>query len=132
MRFLSLNEVLEIYTRIMEQSGGAAGVRDTGALESALAQPQMTFGGQDLYPTLADKAAALGYSLVLNHPFVDGNKRIGHASMEVFLVLNGWAISAETEEQEKIILDLAAGQLSRGAFTAWLKSRVVTLQDGKP
>ena len=72
------------------------------ALESALAQPQMTFGGEDLYPTLVDKAAALGYALIKNHPFLDGNKRTGHAAMEVFLVLNGYEIHADVEEQEHV------------------------------
>jgi len=87
MRYLTLKEVLELHRLILEQSGGMQGVRYLGGLESALAQPQMTFGGQELYPTLAEKAAALGFSLVCNHPFVDGNKRIGHAAMETFLVL---------------------------------------------
>ena len=73
----------------------------------------MTFGGEDLYPTLVDKAAALGFSLILNHPFLDGNKRIGHAVMEVFLILNGYEISATVDEQEQVILALAAGRMSR-------------------
>ncbi len=81
MRYLEINELLEAYLQIMSQSGGSAGIRDRGGLESALAQPRMTFGGQDLYPTIAEKAAALGFSLILNHPFVDGNKRIGHAAI---------------------------------------------------
>ena len=91
---------------------------------SALAQPEMTFGGEDLYPTLIDKAAALGFSLVNNHPFVDGNKRIGHAVMETFLVLNGFEISASADEQERVILLLAAGEMEREEFTEWLRSRV--------
>jgi len=70
VRYLALNEVLELYRRIMERSGGAVGVRDLSALESALAQPTMTFGGEDLYPTLADKAGALGFSLIQNHPYL--------------------------------------------------------------
>lgn len=85
----------------------------------------MTFGGEDLYPTLVEKAAALGFSLVKNHPFVDGNKRIGHAAMEVFLVLNEYEIAASIDEQEAIILQLAAGEIDRSSFTEWLSSRVV-------
>jgi death on curing protein len=81
MRFLTLDEVLELQRLVVAQSGGAAGVRDLGGLESALAQPLMTFGGKDLYPTLTDKAAALAFSIIRNHPFVDGNKRVGHAAM---------------------------------------------------
>ena len=101
------------------------------ALESALAQPQMTFGGEDLYPTLADKAAALGYALIQNHPFVDGNKRTGHAAMEVFLVLNGYEVRAAVDEQEQLILHVAAGETNREAFTAWLRSHVVERASGQ-
>jgi death-on-curing protein len=84
----------------------------------------MTFGGEDLYPTLVDKAAAIGFSLVMNHPFIDGNKRIGHAAMEVFLVMNGYEIDAFVDEQETIILSLASGELEREAFTQWLKNHI--------
>ena len=83
MRFLSLSEVFDLHRRLIDQTGGAFGVRDLGALESALAQPRMTFSGQDLYPSLAEKAAALCFSLIQNHPFVDGNKRVGHAATEI-------------------------------------------------
>ena len=99
MRYLTVPEVLEIYRHLMEQSGGTAGVTNLGALESAVAQPRMTFGGQELYPTIVEKASALGFSLIKNHPFFDGNKRIGHAAMEVFLVLNGFEIYADVDEQ---------------------------------
>jgi len=120
MRYLTVPEVLEIYRHLMEQSGGTAGVTNLGALESAVAQPRMTFGGQELYPTIVEKASALGFSLIKNHPFFDGNKRIGHAAMEVFLVLNGFEIYAEVDEQEKVILKLASGELGREEFTQWL------------
>src|SRR5487761_1083526 len=118
MRYLTLEEVLELHRRVIAQSGGAQGVRDQGALESALAQPLMAFSGRNLYPKTADKAGALGFSLVKNHPFVDGNKRMGHAVMEVFLRLNGYEIWAPCEEQEQVILSLAAGRRSREDFTA--------------
>jgi death-on-curing protein len=94
MRYLTLNEVLVLYRRIIEETGGTTGIRDFNLLESALAQPRQTFGGTELYPTLVEKATALGFSLIMNHPFVDGNKRVGHAAMEVFLVLNGYEIKA--------------------------------------
>jgi death on curing protein len=125
MRYLTLDEVLELHRQVLAQSGGAAGVRDPGGLDSALAQPRMTFDGADLYPTLADKAAALGFSLIANHPFVDGNKRIGHAAMEVFLVLNGWQLSAAVDEQEQVILAVAAGRWRREEFTAWVRSHMI-------
>ena len=124
MRYLSLPEVLELHEEIITSSGGSHGVRDIKALESAINQPRLTFGQTDLYPDLISKAAALGFFLVMDHPFVDGNKRIGHAAMETFLILNGREIQANTDEQEKMILDLAAGNLTREAFTEWLKDHV--------
>ena len=125
MRYLALHELLEFHRRIITQSGGASGVLNLSALESALAQPQMTFGGNDLYPTLVEKAAALGYSLIQNHPFVDGNKRIGHAAMEIFALLNGFEIIAPVDEQEQIILNAAAGKLTQPGLTAWLRDHLV-------
>jgi len=93
MQYLSLGHVLQLHRAVVGATGGDHRVRDLAALESALAQPRMTFGGEDLYPTVAQKAAALAHSLVGNHPFVDGNKRVGHAAMEVFLILNGYELS---------------------------------------
>lgn len=81
MRYLTLGEVVALHRAVIESTGGASGIRDLGALESALAQPRATFAGSDLHPTIPAKAAALGYSLTLNHPFVDGNKRVAHAAM---------------------------------------------------
>jgi death-on-curing protein len=128
IRYLALVEVLNLHRQIIEQSGGALGVRDLGALQSALAQPRMTFGGEDLYPTLVDKAAALGFSIVMNHPFVDGNKRTGHAAMETFLVLNGMEISASVDEQEQVILALASGNSRRESFVEWLKQHIKAVE----
>jgi len=125
MRYLILGEVLELHRRVVEQSGGTMGIRDLGALESALAQPRMTFGGTELYPTIGEKAASLGFSLINNHPFVDSNKRTGHAAMEVFLVLNGYEIVASTDEQERVILQVASGEMRREAFTEWLRDHIV-------
>lgn len=126
MRFLSVAEVLDLHERLRAASGGAPGIRDLGALESAVGQPHAAFGGQDLYPDLVAKAAALGYSLVMNHAFVDGNKRVGHAAMETFLLLNGYEIQCGVDEQEKVILLLAAGDLSRTAFTEWVRLHTTT------
>ena len=107
--------------RLLAQSGGASGIRDLGLLESALSQPKATFDGTDLHPTVLEKAAALGFALVANHAFVDGNKRIGHAAMEVFLVLNGVEIDASTDEQERLMIDVAAGQRPRDELADWLR-----------
>ena len=124
MRYLTLSETLELHRRVIGQSGGAIGVLSLGALESALAQPRMTFGGRELYPTIADKAAALGHSLIQNHPFLDGNKRTGHAAMEVFLFINGFEIQSSVDEQERIVLQVASGEIDREAFTVWLRDHV--------
>jgi death-on-curing protein len=125
VRYFTLSEVLEVHRQVMAQSGGAEGLMHLPALESALAQPQMTFGGAELYPTLVDKAAVLGYALIKNHPFLDGNKRTGHAAMEVFLVLNGYEIRAAVDEQERVILQVAASEIGREEFTTWLRTHVV-------
>ena len=124
MRFLTLDEVLELHQLVLAQSGGAAGMRDVGALKSAIAQQLMSFGGQEVYPTLADKAVALAFSIIRNHPFVDGNKRVGHAAMETFLVLNGWELSAGVDEQERMVLGLASDGVTREQFTTWVQSHL--------
>ena len=127
IRSITLAEVLETYQRIMQQSGGLVAIRDFGALESALAQPYMTFGGNELYPNLAEKAAALGFSLIQNHPFADGNKRTGHAAMAMYLAINGYKIDASIDEQTEIILSVASGKLSRDEFTEWLSNHIQEL-----
>ncbi|HEY5627244.1 MAG TPA: type II toxin-antitoxin system death-on-curing family toxin [Nitrospira sp.] len=127
-RYLSFAEVLELHRSVIERWGGASGIRDLGALESALAQPRQSFAGHDLYPDLSTKAAALCFSLVLNHPFVDGNKRIGHAAMEAFLMVNNHELRAPVDEQERIMLDLAAGNLTRDLFSEWVKQYAISTQ----
>lgn len=124
MRYLGLAEVVDLHRRILQVTGGAMGLRDLGALESAIAQPQATFSGVDLYPTLAEKAAALCFALTQGHPFVDGNKRVGHAAMETFLVLNGSEVEATLEEQERLILNLAAGRVERNQLVDWLRQHL--------
>jgi death-on-curing protein len=124
MQHLTLGEVVELHRRLLEQSGGASGIRDMGLLHSALAQPLATFDGTDLHPTLIDKAAALGFALIANHPFVDGNKRVGHAALEVMLVLNGFEIQASVDEQERVVLDVASGVFDREGLARWLKTKV--------
>jgi len=127
MRYLALGEVVELHRRLLEATGGASGIRDFGALESAIAQPKATFEGVDLHPTLVEKAAALGFSLVQGHAFVDGNKRVGHAAMETFLILNGTEIDAPVDDQERLILDLAAGRIGRSHLVDWLRQHVKPL-----
>ncbi len=124
VRYLTLSELLQLYQAVMEASGGSPGIAALGLIESALAQPRATFGDQELYPDLPAKAAALGYSLITNHAFTDGNKRVGHAAMEAFLLLNDWEIDCGVDEQEKVILQVASGGSSRDAFTQWLREHL--------
>jgi death-on-curing protein len=95
-----------------------------------MSQPKVSVGGEDAYPTLIDKAAALGYSLIRNHGFIDGNKRMAHAAMEVFLVMNGMELRASVDDQERFMLALAAGEVSREALAEWLRAHVTDSSSG--
>ena len=116
-----------VFWGIISSSGGSRGVRDLNALESAVNQPRQTFDQNDLYPDIISKAAALCISLVMNHPFVDGNKRVGHAAMETFLILNGYEIISSLDEQERVMLELASGKMSRINFSEWLNNHICHL-----
>lgn len=129
MRFLTLGEVIDLHRALIAQSGGSDGIRDLHLLDSALAQPKATFGGEDLHPTVVEKAAALCVSLIQNHPFVDGNKRVGHAAMATFLALNGLEIEASVDEEEEIILRVAQGELDRQFMSEWLQRHTVPLAE---
>ena len=121
--YLSLEQVLDLHRRQLRRFGGPAGLRDRGALESAVARPQMTFGGEDLYPEIEDKAAALMHSLVMNHPFVDGNKRVGaHASL-MLLLANGVEPTFSPAELTAITLATARGEVNAEALSIWLRQR---------
>lgn len=127
MNYINLEKILALHNHIIQTSGGSTGIRDQGGLESAIAQPLMTFGGQDLYPTVIEKATALCFSLIQNHPFVDGNKRVGHAAMAVFLRSNGYRIDATVDIQEQIILGVASGEVSREQLAEWLREHICEL-----
>jgi death on curing protein len=128
MRYLSLSQVLRLHRRIINQSGGARGILDLGLLESALRHPRMIFGGEELYPSLAEKASVLSFTIIQSHPFIDGNKRTGHAAMEIFLVLNGYELIASVDESEKIVLQVASGELSREEFKTWIEHHLSPMQ----
>jgi death-on-curing protein len=125
IRYLSVAEILALHQLVIERWGGASGIRDIGSLESAIAQPRQSFDGRELYPDIPSKAAALCYALALNHPFVDGNKRVAHAAMEVFLLLNGYQLNSKVDDQEQVMLKLAGGTLTRDQFVAWVKEHLV-------
>jgi death on curing protein len=125
MKYLNVEQVLAIHARSIEQFGGDPTIRDPGLLDSAVAQPRSRFGGKDLYPSLEEKAVALAFSLVKNHPFADGNKRTGYGAMMSFLSRNGHRIGGSLAEHESIFLQLAAGELDRERFLAWVEEWIV-------
>jgi len=127
MRYLRLGEVLELHRRLIATSGGSPGLRDLRLLEGSLSQLRQTFSGADLYPTLIEKAAVLGFSLIKNHPFIDGNKCVGHAALEVMLMLNGYELTASKESTEAVVLAVASGTLDRQAWTEWVKEQIKPL-----
>lgn len=127
MSYLGLSQILRLHRRIINQSGGAAGILDLGLLESAIRQPRMSFGGEELYASMAAKASILGFTIIQNHPFIDGNKRTGHAAMEIFLVLNGYELIASVDESEKIVLQIALGELSREEFQTWIENHLTPM-----
>ena len=123
MRRLDKEQVLLLHTLLTEQTGGDASLRDAGLLESALASVYQTFDGVELYPTLLDKAARLGFALISNHAFVDGNKRIGVLVMLTFLAVNGVTLQLTDEDVVRIGLGVADGSMSCGALLALLRER---------
>ena len=121
--YLSLAQVVELHRELLTAFGGLAGIRDRGSLDASIARPAMTFGGEDLYADLASKAAALLHSLVLNRPFVDGNKRAGAAAAELFLELNGFVLAVSDREFERVTLATAQGEMSAEALAIWFRQR---------
>ena len=117
---LSKAQVIMIHEQLIKETGRASGLRDEGMLESVLNTPFQTFGGEDVYPSLQQKAARLCLGLVKNHPFVDGNKRIGAHAMLVFLALNGIELQHSQEELSDIILQVAAGEIEIKDLLNWI------------
>ncbi len=121
MRYLYPKQILYLYQQIIERTGGKADLRDQGLLESAAYRPQASFGGQDLYPDLFSKAAALGQSIIANHPFVDGNKRTGFEAMRLMLRLNGYDLRASLDAKFNFVVSIARGEASQQEIADWLK-----------
>lgn len=120
MKTLSKRQILMLHQQLVEQTGGSDGIRDEGLLDSALSAPFQGFDSADLYPSLQQKAARLCFGLVKNHPFVDGNKRIGAHAMLVFLALNGVELSYTQEELSDMILQVAASEKGYSDLLEWL------------
>jgi len=121
MNYLTVEQVLFLHARLIEETGGSHGVRDVSLLESAVARPRATFGGEDLYPDLFSKAAALMDSLIRNHPFVDGNKRTGIAAAALFLRQNGHRLTATNQELEAFTLHVAESRPGIAEIATWLE-----------
>lgn len=124
--FLTRPQVLAMHESLIDVYGGIHGLRDALLLDSALAQPQSTFDGQFLHADAQEMAAAYAFHLVGNHPFLDGNKRIGAACMSVFLQINGLALHATHDELEELIMAIASGQRTKAEISAWVRHHAVT------
>ena len=123
IRYLTTGEVTILHRVALDLHGGGEGLRDPGMLDSALANPRQAFGGEELYPSLSDKAAILAFSLIKNHPFIDGNKRVAFAGLARFLRLNGWVLIVETGPGSAFFLELAARGQTRETLLAWIALR---------
>jgi len=124
VKYLYPNQILFIHQKVIEASGGSDGLRDQGLLESAAYRPQASFGGEDLYPNLITKVAALAHSVAKNHPFVDGNKRTAYETMRIMLRLNGYDIHASEDEKFKLMIDLAESKITEDSLANWLEQHI--------
>ena len=127
-KFLSRETVLRIHARQIEKFSGTSGLRDSGLLESALAQPQATFGGWLLHSTIHDQAAAYLYRLAKNHPLIDGNKRTAFAAMDTFLRLNGYALALTDEQAYELVLQVAQSEIDKAGLANSLKSSIALVE----
>ena len=123
--FVSTSMLLSIHARQIERFGGTSGVRDQGLLESALAQPQATFGGQFLHPKISEKAAAYLYHIAMNHPFIDGNKRTAFAVADTFLRLNGWTLNLTDDRAYDLVMQVAQGTMTKEELSTEFESCIV-------
>jgi death-on-curing protein len=125
MRYLTVEQVLFLHARLIEETGGSHGIRDIGLLESAVARPQAAFEGEELYPDLFSKAAALLHSLIRNHPFIDGNKRAGITAAALFLRANGFVLDADNPELKTFALRVARRNIGVPEVARWLRKHTV-------
>lgn len=124
MNMLTKQQIILLHTQMIQQSGGSDGIRDERMLDSAINQPFQTFDDMELYPSVIDKAVRLGYGLITDHPFIDGNKRIGTHAMLVSLAINGIELQYDDEDLIDLILKIAAGQADDRVLDAWVKSHI--------
>lgn len=125
---ITVKQAERVHALLVAEFGGATGLRDEGGLEASLARPYQTFGGEDLYPTPAGKAAAILESIIIRHPWLDGNKRTGYLLMELILLENEFTLPANEDEKYEMTIQVATGQLDADGIRAWLESRVVPVK----
>jgi death-on-curing protein len=125
MKILTKEQILLLHSQLIENFGGSPEIRDDALLDSAISTPFQTYDGKELYPTLLDKASRLCFGLVKNHPFVDGNKRIGTHAMLVFLAINGIDLEYGDSELIDLILSVASGERSDSDILKWLQQHIV-------
>ena len=122
-----LDDVLKLHEASIDYYGGAKGIRDLGLLESAIARPFQTFGGEDLYPTAFEKAAALGESLIINHPFIDGNKRTGFLGIVTLLFEFKFSVNANKVDAYNFTIQISTGEIKFDEIVVWLKNNTEAL-----
>lgn len=120
MKKMNKEQILLLHTHLVQQTGGCDGVRDFNLLDSAIESPFQSFGGEELYPSIQEKAARLGYGLIKNHCMLDGNKRIGIHTMLVFLALNGINLKYTQRELYEMVLGVAAGKMDYAELVQWI------------
>ncbi len=123
-KFLEITDILEIHQILINRFGGMSGIRDEGLLESALSQPQATFFGELLHPTIHEQAAAYLYHIAKNHPFLDGNKRTAYGAMETFLRFNGYNLDLSDEQVYNMVMQVAQGEMSKEALASLLEQHI--------
>ena len=121
---ISLSEAILIQDVLIDKYGGSRGIRDRSLLESALSRPFQTFDGKDLYIDVIQKSAALIESIIKNHPFVDGNKRIGYVLMRLWLLQNGFDVKATQEEKYLFVIGIASGKSDLADISKWLNRNI--------
>lgn len=122
MKHLSKEQIMCLHSMAIKKTGGLDGIRDEGLLESALSSPFQSFDGEELYPSVQFKAARLGFSIIKNHPFLDGNKRIGILVMMVFLDINGIELECSDEDIIDLGLGIASGKYNDEYIAEWILS----------
>jgi death on curing protein len=122
-----IEDILKVHQILIEKYGGGIGVREFGSLESAIARPFQTFDGEDLYETIFEKAAALGESIIINHPFIDGNKRTGFVSMIALVEAAGYFLNASEEEAYAFTIKISTGEIRFEQIVEWLKQNTITI-----